>query len=210
MRVPLTVTRLARLAVSLVAGVSLASGAGAGTTAGAQALASGAAPGHDYWLVPPSADQQGPAALARVRDAVLTTLRSSGSLPAGFPRAGRIVLTPLPAEPGVSRQSCEPGDAGAGNAVCLLLRPDGSFLNLSYRDYPDTQAYLFELYLVQKPPSRALKEKERYSLNRVVVHYPVIVGEAWTGSTATGPDLRMLVRQGLIQAGARPLAWKND
>ena len=58
-------------------------------------------PPHDYWLVPPDPADAAGSALMRLRNASAETLVASGALSRGFPRAGRTVLTPLPAEPGV-------------------------------------------------------------------------------------------------------------
>jgi hypothetical protein len=167
-------------------------------------------PPHDYWLARLNPAEPGRASLIRVRDSILATLGSSGILPTGFPKSGRIVLTPLRSEPGVSTQSCVPSDQAGTDSACLLLHPDGSFLNLFYLTYPDTRAYLFEVYLFPKPPRLPVNAQERYSRDRVVVHHPVFVGDTWPRTKETGLDLLGLLQQGLLQSGARPITFTRN
>jgi len=167
-------------------------------------------PPHDYWLVPPDPADAAGSALMRLRNASAETLVASGALSRGFPRAGRTVLTPLPAEPGVSRLSCVPADLPVRDSACLVLDQDGSFVNFSYVDYPSARACLFEAFLLPKPPRSALAAGERYSRPRVVVDFPVILRETWRDPEVAGPGLLDLLQQGLLRAGARPLVFKKD
>jgi len=129
------------------------------------------------------------------RQAIMKTLQESAFLPAGYPAPCRTRLEPVAERPGESVIRCDQSDTADKEATGIILDGGGNFVRLSVLDYPDTQPYLFEVYLAwQKAPSR-FKAADRYRQARVVVHFPNLEGTRY-------PALIELIAKGLQAAGA--------
>lgn len=134
----------------------------------------------------------------RLRDALLAAVRRSGLAPPGYPRPCRTVTTPDPERRDFFTVDCRESGSSSGDADGVLLTPEGHFLRLSVVDFPDSRAYLTEVYLVPHLPDPRLRSMARYDLPRIVIPFPR-VPVAWH------PVIWEVLERGLRDVGARAL-----
>lgn len=155
-------------------------------------------PAREYFFVLHQASTSSAEVLKQFREVIMRSLRDSAALPAGYPVPCRPRLEATPERHGESVIRCDQSDLIDQESAGVIVDGEGHFVQLSLRDYPDTQVYLFEVYLVRgKLPSR-LEAADRQTLARIVVHFPLL--EKAEYSALVG-----LIAKGLIDAGARVL-----
>ena len=161
-------------------------------------------PPHDYSLVVPG-PRRADVATARLHAGMMNELRESKLLPAGFPKRGRRERSPVADRPGAFDVWCEElqGEA-AMSSDCIQLGPS-SYIELSSIDFPDSRAYMFEVFLFDQAPVKAPDRQSAHSMTRIVVGHPLFGEDVRFGPELHPGDIIDALQRGLLKAGARPL-----
>ncbi len=169
---------------------------------GSQERAVSPLPPHDYVLV--VAPGSAPAgALSLIRNSVISTLRLSGILAAGYPQLGTTTETPSPTEKAVVGVSCSELYAGSPDADCIRFGPT-SYVRFDVASHPDSRVHLFEVWLLSERPANAVRRQELRRVPRVVVEYPFVGGDLKLEGEGHA-RLLDVIQRGLTVAGAKPL-----
>jgi len=191
-----------RLALAWLAiGTAMAGGRASGALQGGETRP---LPPHDYSLVVPAGRGQADTALAVLREGMMRALAQSHLLPAGFPQPGTVVQTPSTAEAGVINVSCSASQGAPRGLNCVRLGPS-SYVELSTIDYASARASLFEVFLFDASPTKALKREAASSLTRVVVHYPFFGDDLRPQPSRHLGDVIEALQRGALIAKAKPL-----
>lgn len=173
---------------------------------GAKDVSSGSRrlPPHDYSLVAPSGPRRAEEAASRLHAGMLNALQESKLLPAGFPKRGRIERSPVAGKPGWFDFRCAQLHDESPGPNCILLGPS-SYVGLSAVDFPDSRAYMFEVFLFDTAPVRPPHREAGYSMTRIVVGHPIFAGDLRFGPALHPADIIDALQRGVVKAGARPL-----
>ena len=161
-----------------------------------------AVPPHDHAFVA-TADVSEPLELLdTLRDHLIAAIDASGLAPIGYPGPCHLVTEPDPDHAGGSLLSCVESARGGTHPDGIGLDADGHFLQLSIVTFPDSRAYLAEVYLVPRLPYPPLGTDARLGVPRVALHFPSVPA-SWH------PAIWTAIRRGLEAAGARAVETRN-
>lgn len=131
-------------------------------------------PPRDYVLVDNAAAAKPARLLATVREALQKAVIEAGLAGPGYPRACHVARAPAPGRSGGYEVTCGTGGDDPAEADGILFDADGRFLQLSVVEFPDSRLYLMEVFVVPRLPYPKLQTEERWTIPRVVVHFPQI------------------------------------
>ncbi|MFH2084637.1 MAG: hypothetical protein ABII20_04825, partial [Candidatus Omnitrophota bacterium] len=154
-----------------------------------------ALPHHNYVLVTPAPRRKQTARLGSIRDFLIKSLASSRILPEGYPKPGRAITRLKDKKNNVTETVCLKAKKAGQSSCGIILDGKGSFIQLSFVDYPDSRAYLFEIYLPEHYSGDKASFSEMQKFPRIAVHYPVIKKDYYDGIAG-------ILEKGLIQSGA--------
>jgi hypothetical protein len=95
-------------------------------------------------------------------------------------------------------------DESAAASDCIQLGPS-SYVELSSVDFPDSRAYMFEVFLFDGSPVRPPDRQAAQSMPRIVVGHPLFGEDLRFGPELHPGDIIDALQRGLLKAGARPL-----
>jgi hypothetical protein len=158
-------------------------------------------PHHDFALTIHSSQDDYPSVLNKLLHDIIEYLNTSHTLPQGYPKACVIVSSPSQDNQSVHVTSCVLNTPNNGNATGLLLDQKGHFIQFSILTFPDTQVYLFEIYLFEQLPA-TLTHNPQEKRVRIGVHLP------WLDDTMYDTLLPAL-EEALIYAGAQKIYFEE-
>jgi hypothetical protein len=161
-----------------------------------------ALPPHDYSLVVPRGARPA-TALSQIRESMMTALRESRLLPAGYPQRGTTAQSSSSADANVVVTSCSELRAGSSDSTCIRLGPE-SYVPFGVVNHTDSRVYLFEVWPFEEQPANSVKREDLARLPRVVVGYPFVGTDL---NLDREGEVRLLgaLQRGLALADARPV-----
>lgn len=156
-------------------------------------------PPHDWVVVAPGDDFGPQDLLAAVRDEMVEAVAASGLAAEGYPKPCLIERRPHPDREGAFLVSCVAATATVPPADGVLLDAAGHHIQLSIVDFPDSRAYLTQVFLVSELPPPDVHTEAGMTTPRVVVHHPY-VDRGWH------PGIWAAIERAIAGTGARPIA----
>jgi hypothetical protein len=159
----------------------------------------GELPHSEYALVCSNTKEDHSYALESLQEQLIITLSQSDHIPDGYPIACGIIIESDPENPRANKHRCEPGIAGRRGSMGVLLDQDGSHIQGDLIDFPMSNPFLMEIFLVSSMTQLELYDDIlKYKIPRIRINLP-------SSTKYISPELFRHIQEAVISMGATPI-----